>query len=75
MVLKILLSDSVAENKLKNFTLHQLHSSTKQDLLMFLIQRGYGDILDKGRDKNVPLPESDRKNLIKRAHAYLSTKI
>lgn len=45
-----------------------------QDLQMFLIQRNCGEILDKGKDKNAPISEEDRKVLINQSHAYLSLK-
>lgn len=38
------------------------------------MERNCGTILQKGKNKDVPLPEKDRKTLIKHAHAYLSLK-
>lgn len=46
-----------------------------QDLEIFLIQRGCGEILEKGQGKGAQIPESDRKSLIKHAFAYISSKI
>lgn len=45
-----------------------------QNIREFFIQRNIGGIIDKGKDKNVPLSESDRKMVINHAHAYLSMK-
>lgn len=38
------------------------------------MQRNCGSTLEKGKNKDVPLPEKDRKTLITHAHAYLSLK-
>lgn len=38
------------------------------------MERNCGTILQKGKNKDVPLPEKDRKTLINHAHAYLSLK-
>lgn len=41
---------------------------------MFMRQRGCANILEKGKNKNTILPESERKTLINHAHAYLALK-
>lgn len=41
---------------------------------MFLIQRNCGLILNKGKNRDSPLAESDRRALIIHSHAYLQLK-
>lgn len=39
---------------------------------MFLIQRNCGSIVQKGKDTNVALSDTDRKTLIGHVHSYLA---
>lgn len=48
---------------------------SKQDLKNFLVQRNCGEILEKGRERSAQISESDRKDLIKHAYAFVSTKL
>lgn len=58
-----------------NTTLYKTMKISKQDLQNFLAQRNRGEILDKGRERSAQISESERKDLIKHAHAYISTKL